>query len=61
MKVLDKVLNDFITKSSNDKNNRIKFFYENQMWSNNKNDEKHLKTIVKKNVTPVDQKKFYQP
>ena len=45
MKVLDKVLNDFITmktsqqadkNSSNDKNNRIKLFYENQMWSNYK-------------------------
>ena len=37
--------------SSNDKNNRIKKNYENQMWSNYKIDEKHLNTIVKKNVT----------
>ena len=41
-------------KSSKNKNNRIKIFYENQMWSNYKIDEKHLNAIVKKNVTLVD-------
>ena len=38
------------------KKQRINFFYENQMWSNSKIDEKQLNALVKKNMTPVDQK-----
>ena len=72
MKIVDTVLNDFITmktsqkadmNSSNDKNYRIKYFYEKQIWSNYNINEKHLNAIVKKNVTPVDHrsKNFHLP
>ena len=59
MKVIDKVLNKFISSKtsvdeiSNNSNN-IKLFYENQMWSNYKIDEKQLTEIIKQNVKPVD-------
>ena len=62
---MDKVLNDFITmktsqqadnSSSNEINKWITFFYENQMWSNYKINEKQLNAIMKKNVMTVDQK-----
>ena len=39
-------------KPNNSKHTKL--FFENQMWSNYKIDEKQLTEIIKKNVKPVD-------
>ena len=59
MKVIDNVVNKFISSKTSleetrNNSNNIELFYENQMWSNYKIDEKQVTEIIKKNVKPVD-------
>ena len=62
MKIIDKVVNEFVLEKqtpqeqqiNNSSENKIKFYFENQMWSNNKIDEKQLTEIIKKNLKTVD-------
>ena len=62
IKIIDKVVNEFVLKKqtlqqqqvSNSSEDKIKLYFENQMWSNYKIDEKQLTEIMKKNVKTVD-------
>ena len=60
MKVIDECINKFRTKLNTNNNNdldnklAIKLYYENQMNSNYKKDEKIMKDIVKRNVKTTD-------
>ena len=62
MKIIDKVVNEFVFKKqtlqqqqvNNSSENKIKLYFENQMWSNSKINEKQLAEIMEKNVETVD-------
>ena len=58
IQIIDKVVNEFVLEKqtpqeqqvNNSREDKIKLYFENQMWSNNKIDEKQLTEIIKKNV-----------
>lgn len=61
MKAIDREVKDFLDKILRQQeptaaipNNKIELFFQGQMCSNYKVEEKQLKTIIEKNVQPVD-------
>ena len=60
MKIIDKVVNEFVLKNqtlqhqqvNNSSENKIKFYFENEMWSNYNIDKKQLTEITQKMSKP---------